>query len=55
MQSQIDVALLKPNSTYIFQVWASSELGEGEVVQVEATTLHDIQEMGKTVQFLSFD
>lgn len=46
-QSQIDVYKLEPNSTYIFEVWASNELGEGEVVQVEATTHHDINEMGE--------
>ncbi|XP_054289240.1 protein turtle homolog A isoform X2 [Macrosteles quadrilineatus] len=43
--SQIDVYKLEPNSTYLFEVWASNQLGEGEVVQVEGTTHHDSEEI----------
>lgn len=47
LQSQVDVYKLKPNSSYIFEVWASNELGEGEIVQVEATTNHNSEEIGE--------
>ncbi|XP_046680819.1 uncharacterized protein LOC124367763 isoform X1 [Homalodisca vitripennis] len=43
--SQIDIYNLDPNSTYIFEVWASNDLGEGEIVQVEAKTQHNNEEI----------
>lgn len=46
-QRQIDVYRLDPNTTYVFKIWASNELGPGEETVLEATTLHDIEEIGK--------
>ena len=46
-QRQIDVYRLDPNTTYVFKIWASNELGPGEESVLEATTLHDIEEIGK--------
>ncbi|KAL1140222.1 hypothetical protein AAG570_000154, partial [Ranatra chinensis] len=43
--SQIDVYELEPNSSYVFQVWANNKLGLGEVVELEAITMHDPQEI----------
>ncbi|XP_023722306.1 uncharacterized protein LOC111872530 [Cryptotermes secundus] len=42
---QIDVYRLDPNTTYVFRIWASNELGPGEETVLEATTLHDIEEI----------
>lgn len=42
---QIDVYRLDPNTTYVFKIWASNELGPGEETVLEATTLHDIEEI----------
>jgi hypothetical protein len=47
LQRQIDVYRLDPNTTYVFKIWASNELGPGEETVLEATTLHDIEEIGE--------
>ncbi|XP_065208803.1 uncharacterized protein LOC135837457 [Planococcus citri] len=43
--TQTDIYKLNPNSTYMFQIWASNELGAGEITTVLAKTRHDIQEI----------
>jgi hypothetical protein len=47
LQRQIDVYRLDPNTTYVFRIWANNELGPGEETVLEATTLHDIEEIGE--------
>ncbi|XP_046390641.1 protein turtle homolog A isoform X2 [Ischnura elegans] len=42
---QIDVYRLQPNSTYIFQIWASNSLGPGNVTEMETKTLNDVEEI----------
>ncbi|XP_069686294.1 cell adhesion molecule DSCAML1 isoform X2 [Periplaneta americana] len=42
---QIDVYRLDPNTTYVFKIWATNRLGAGEVTALEATTLHDTEEI----------
>ncbi|XP_046993675.1 protein turtle homolog A isoform X3 [Schistocerca americana] len=42
---QVDVYHLKPNTTYIFRLWANNQLGKGVVTVMEATTSHDTQEI----------
>ncbi|XP_024869395.1 contactin-2-like isoform X1 [Temnothorax curvispinosus] len=41
---QIDVYHLMPNTTYSFRVWATNQLGKGEVVEVEGHTQYTIEE-----------
>ncbi|KAL7294554.1 hypothetical protein TKK_0012080 [Trichogramma kaykai] len=42
---QIDVYHLEPNTTYVFRVWATNQLGRGEIVEVEGHTHHSIEEL----------
>lgn len=42
---QIDVYHLVPNTTYSFRVWATNQLGRGEIVEVEGHTHHSIEEL----------
>ncbi|KDR11737.1 uncharacterized protein LOC110836810 isoform X3 [Zootermopsis nevadensis] len=42
---QIDVYRLDPNTTYVFKIWANNNLGPGEETVLEATTLHDTEEI----------
>ncbi|XP_015594105.1 protein turtle homolog A isoform X2 [Cephus cinctus] len=42
---QIDVYHLEPNTTYSFRVWATNQLGPGEIVEVEGHTHHSIEEL----------
>lgn len=37
---------LVPNTTYSFRVWATNQLGKGEIVEVEGHTHHTIEELG---------
>ncbi|XP_049780635.1 protein turtle homolog A isoform X2 [Schistocerca cancellata] len=46
---QVDVYHLKPNTTYIFRLWANNQLGKGVVTEMEATTSHDTQEIAVAV------
>ena len=46
LQRQIDVYHLVPNTTYSFRVWATNQLGRGEIVEVEGHTHHSIEELG---------
>ncbi|XP_014245388.1 uncharacterized protein LOC106664299 [Cimex lectularius] len=43
--TQVDIFQLKPNSSYVFQIWANNKLGRGDVVELEAQTKHDSQEI----------
>ncbi|KAH0954899.1 hypothetical protein HN011_011144 [Eciton burchellii] len=42
---QIDVYHLVPNTTYSFRVWATNQLGRGEIVEVEGHTHHSTEEL----------
>ncbi|XP_020706160.2 Down syndrome cell adhesion molecule-like protein 1 homolog isoform X2 [Athalia rosae] len=42
---QIDVYHLEPNTTYSFRVWATNQLGRGEIVEVEGHTHHSVEEL----------
>ncbi|XP_029660291.1 neuronal cell adhesion molecule isoform X3 [Formica exsecta] len=42
---QIDVYHLVPNTTYSFRVWATNQLGRGEIVEVEGHTHHSVEEL----------
>ncbi|XP_014474074.1 PREDICTED: Down syndrome cell adhesion molecule-like protein 1 homolog [Dinoponera quadriceps] len=42
---QIDVYHLVPNTTYLFRVWATNQLGRGEIVEVEGHTHHSVEEL----------
>lgn len=44
---QIEVYKLEPNTTYAFRVWATNQLGKGEVAEVEGHTLCNNQELGR--------
>lgn len=46
MQRQVDVYHLEPNTTYTFRVWATNQLGRGEIVEVEGHTHHSVEELG---------
>ncbi|KAK9513018.1 hypothetical protein O3M35_001304 [Rhynocoris fuscipes] len=43
--TQIDIFQLQPNSSYVFQIWANNKLGRGEIVELEAVTMNDTQEI----------
>ncbi|KAK7579812.1 hypothetical protein V9T40_000441 [Parthenolecanium corni] len=43
--TQVDIYKLKPNSTYLFQIWATNKLGPGDITNVTSRTLHDNQEI----------
>ncbi|XP_029177956.1 protein sidekick-1-like isoform X1 [Nylanderia fulva] len=42
---QIDVYHLVPNTTYSFRVWATNQLGRGEIVEVEGHTHYSVEEL----------
>ncbi|XP_011500561.1 PREDICTED: protein turtle homolog A isoform X2 [Ceratosolen solmsi marchali] len=42
---QIDVYHLEPNTTYSFRVWATNQLGRGDIVEVEGHTHHSVEEL----------
>ncbi|XP_025159887.1 Down syndrome cell adhesion molecule homolog isoform X4 [Harpegnathos saltator] len=42
---QIDVYHLVPNTTYSFRVWATNQLGRGEIVEVDGHTHHSVEEL----------
>ncbi|XP_017789239.1 PREDICTED: contactin-2-like isoform X2 [Habropoda laboriosa] len=42
---QIDVYHLVPNTTYSFRVWATNQLGRGDIVEVEGHTHHSVEEL----------
>ncbi|XP_011157080.1 protein sidekick isoform X1 [Solenopsis invicta] len=42
---QIDVYHLVPNTTYSFRVWATNQLGKGEIVEVEGHTHYSVEEL----------
>ncbi|XP_011648005.1 protein sidekick-2 isoform X3 [Pogonomyrmex barbatus] len=44
---QIDVYHLVPNTTYSFRVWATNQLGKGEVVEVEGHTHYSVEELAQ--------
>lgn len=46
LQRQIDVYHLVPNTTYSFRVWATNQLGRGDIVEVDGHTHHSIEELG---------
>ncbi|XP_066591859.1 contactin-1 isoform X2 [Prorops nasuta] len=50
---QIDVYHLLPNTTYSFRVWATNQLGRGEIVEVENHTQHSIEELELARHFLA--
>lgn len=37
---------LVPNTTYSFRVWATNQLGRGDIVEVDGHTHHSIEELG---------
>lgn len=37
---------LVPNTTYSFRVWATNQLGKGEIVEVEGHTHYSVEELG---------
>lgn len=53
LQRQIDVYHLVPNTTYSFRVWATNQLGKGDIVEVEGHTHHSVEELG--IQFQLFN
>ncbi|GLH09487.1 Uncharacterized protein GBIM_14589 [Gryllus bimaculatus] len=42
---QIDVYELEPNTTYLFKMWATNQLGPGKETILEGTTSHNMEEM----------
>lgn len=42
---QIDIYKLNPNTTYLFQVWATNKLGPGEVTNITVRTLYNNEEI----------
>lgn len=50
LKRQIDVYHLVPNTTYSFRVWATNQLGKGEIVEVEGHTHYSIEELGIMLQ-----
>lgn len=45
-QRQIDVYKLEPNTSYAFRVWATNQLGSGEITEVVAITKPIYTEQG---------
>lgn len=43
----MEVYRLAPNTTYEFRIWANNELGSGEVVTTNVTTLPETKEEGE--------
>lgn len=43
---------LVPNTTYSFRVWATNQLGKGEIVEVEGHTHYSVEELGILLQLL---
>ena len=52
LQRQIDVYHLEPNTTYSFRVWATNQLGRGEIVEVEGHTHHSVEELGTLIHHI---
>lgn len=46
-QRQMEVYRLAPNTAYEFRIWANNELGSGDVVTTNVTTLPETKEEGK--------
>jgi len=44
----MEVYRLAPNTTYEFRIWANNELGSGEVVTTNVTTLPETKEEGES-------
>lgn len=53
LQRQIDIYKLQPNTSYAFRIWATNQLGSGEITEVVATTLGVYQEQGTYLHILS--
>lgn len=52
----MEVYRLEPNTTYEFRIWANNQLGSGEVVTTNVTTLPETKEEGKLLPaVLCFD
>lgn len=49
---QIDVYKLLPNTTYSFRIWATNQLGEGEITEVDSKTLKVYPEIELARHFL---
>ncbi|XP_014214900.1 protein turtle homolog A [Copidosoma floridanum] len=49
----VDVYHLEPNTTYIFRVWATNQLGRGEIVEVEGHTHYSVEELELERHFLA--
>lgn len=45
----MEVYRLEPNTTYEFRIWANNQLGSGEVVTTNVTTLPETKEEGKVI------
>lgn len=43
----MEVYRLEPNTTYEFRIWANNQLGSGEVVTTNVTTLPETKEEGE--------
>lgn len=46
VQRQMEVYRLEPNTTYEFRLWANNQLGSGEMVTTNVTTLSETKEEG---------
>ncbi|GLV44997.1 uncharacterized protein CBL_14431 [Carabus blaptoides fortunei] len=50
---QIDVYKLEPNTTYAFRIWATNQLGQGDITEVESKTLKVYEEIELARHFLA--
>lgn len=50
LQREIDVYQLHPNSSYIFEIWATNQLGAGEATRVETHTQNNAAEIGMLIK-----
>lgn len=51
LQRYYEVYHLKPNTTYEFRIWANNYLGAGEIAYTMATTLSQLTDKGKLIDF----
>lgn len=43
----LEVYHLKPNTSYEFRIWATNEVGAGEMCTISARTIEPVQEKGE--------
>jgi hypothetical protein len=45
----LEVYHLKPNTSYEFRIWATNDVGPGEMCTITARTIEPVQEKGEAI------